>query len=90
MYYMLYTSLYVQDFIRENNMIVNNMGIHLQCILNFAPNRDEDGGTIVVPGFHNRCYDWAREHIRLRKPLPWVQFPYESECLYMIICHVYV
>ena len=79
MYYMLYTSLYVQDFIRENNMIVNSMGIHLQCILNFAPNRAEDGGTIVVPGFHKRCYDWAKEHIGLRKPLPWVQFPYESK-----------
>lgn len=64
-----------QDFIRENNLVVESMGCHIQCVLNFHDNQADDGGTIVVPKFHHRMKEWAHNNIHLRKPLPWVQFP---------------
>lgn len=35
-----------QDFIRENNHVVRSMGRHVQCVMNFVDNVEEDGGTI--------------------------------------------
>jgi hypothetical protein len=47
------------DFIRENNMCVRSMGPHVQCVLNFEDNIADDGGTIVIPGFHNYIDTWC-------------------------------
>ena len=40
------------DFIKENNLVVRSMGMHIQCVMNFLDNLEEDGGTIIVPKFH--------------------------------------
>lgn len=48
-----------QDFIRENNLVVNSMGIHVQCVLNFEDNTNDDGGTVIVPGFHKHIQQWC-------------------------------
>ena len=42
----------LRDFVRENNDVALGMGRSIQCIVNFADNRAEDGGTIVIPGSH--------------------------------------
>jgi hypothetical protein len=47
-----------EDLVRENNLVAGNMGMHVQCVLNFADNREEDGGTLVVPGFHRMSKQW--------------------------------
>jgi len=72
-----------QDFIKENNLVVKSMGPHVQCVLNFADNLDEDGGTLVVPRFHKELKDWATTNAKLRKPVPFVTFGskiIEQEC----------
>lgn len=68
-----------QDFIKENNFVVGSMGRHVQCILNFSDNVEEDGGTLVVPGFHRTLQEWTSTHIHLKKPLPWVTFPSDTK-----------
>ena len=52
-----------QDFIKENNHVVQSMGLHVQCVLNFADNSDEDGGTLIVPRFHKLIKKWCEVHI---------------------------
>jgi len=52
---------------------------HVQCVLNFLDNVDEDGGTLVVPKFHAYLPEFCAQYAHLRKPLPWVQFPGEVE-----------
>jgi ectoine hydroxylase-related dioxygenase (phytanoyl-CoA dioxygenase family) len=52
---------------------------HVQCVLNFLDNVDEDGGTLVVPKFHTYLPEFCAEFAHLRRPLPWVQFPGEVE-----------
>ena len=47
-----------EDFVRENNLVAGNMGAHVQCVLNFADNHADDGGTLVVPGFHRISKLW--------------------------------
>lgn len=61
-----------QDFIKENNFVVSSMGPHVQCVLNFADNMREDGGTIVVPGFHAKLSQWCEMNKSIRKPVPFV------------------
>lgn len=68
-----------QDFIRENNLVVKSLGRHVQCVLNFADNVDEDGGTILVPGYHVQLEKWCEENKHLRKPLPWVTLAEREE-----------
>ena len=63
-----------QDFVKENNFVVRSMGPHVQCVLNFSDNAEEDGGTIVVPEFHSHLEKWCNEHAALRKPVPFVTF----------------
>lgn len=63
-----------QDFIRENNLVVQSMGRHVQCVLNFADNQAQDGGTVVVPGFHRHLAAWTQSNLHLRKSLPWLHF----------------
>ena len=49
-----------QDFIKENNLVVRDMGRHVQCVLNFEDNVEMDGGTILVPRFHSHIDEWCR------------------------------
>lgn len=75
-----------KDFIKENNLIVKSMGQHVQCVLNFADNHEDDGGTMIVPGFHKHYNQWIEKHKNLRKNIPWVQFSgyngkLKDECL---------
>lgn len=72
-----------QDYIKENNLVVRSLGRHVQCVLNFANNLEEDGGTLVVPFFHHHMKHWNTQYATLRKPLPWVTLPpkVESEML---------
>lgn len=64
-----------QDFIRENNMVVRSMGRHVQCVMNFKDNIEDDGGTIVVPKFHHHVVQWCASHLSLKQKLPWLTFP---------------
>lgn len=56
---------------------------HVQCVLNFADNLCEDGGTLVVPRFHRQLSSWTSQHTDLRKPLPWshLSAPVEEQLL---------
>ncbi len=63
-----------QDYIKENNMVVRTMGPHFQCVLNFADNLDEDGGTLIVPQFHHRVKEWTSTNIKIKKPMPFISF----------------
>lgn len=47
---------------------------HVQCVLNFADNLEEDGGTIIVPRFHQHVKSWCAENIHLRKKVPFLVF----------------
>jgi len=60
-----------QDFIRENNMIVKKMGRHVQCVLNFNDNMEQDGGTIIVPQFHKYLEEYCSANHYLFKSVPW-------------------
>ena len=62
-----------QDFIKENNNVVESMGLHVQCVLNFADNLDEDGGTIIVPRFHKLIRQWCHVHADMKRPIPWLE-----------------
>ena len=63
-----------QDFIKENNLVVQSMGIHIQAVINVLDNQDLDGGTILVPGSHKSIALWIEENARLRKPVPFLTF----------------
>jgi hypothetical protein len=47
---------------------------HVQCVLNFADNLEEDGGTIIVPRFHKYVKAWCAENAHLRKQVPFLVF----------------
>jgi hypothetical protein len=46
----------------------------VQCVLNFADNLEEDGGTIIVPRFHKHVKVWCAENVLLRKQVPFLVF----------------
>lgn len=46
------------DFIRENNLVTENMGTVVQGLMNITDNLDEDGGFIIIPGFHKHFDSW--------------------------------
>lgn len=52
---------------------------HVQCVLNFADNLSQDGGTLIVPGFHRILSQWCTDHINLRRNLPWLVLPKQIE-----------
>jgi hypothetical protein len=56
-------------------------------VLNFLPNVEEDGGTLVVPKFHTFLPDFCANYAHLRKLLPWVQFPAEVEAQLLSRAH---
>ena len=79
-----------EDLVRENNLVVNTMGEHVQCVMNFVDNHVEDGGTLVVPGFHRVIQQWCAHHGQmavkgsskgngLRRNVPFVTFNSCSE-----------
>lgn len=63
------------------------MGRHVQCVVNFADNLDEDGGTLVVPYFHRYMNAWNKKHNKLRKNIPWVSLPKDVEAHYLEYAH---
>ena len=48
-----------RDFPREINMVSAAGGPHLQGVLALLDNREQDGGTLVVPGFHSVFAEWV-------------------------------
>ena len=50
---------------------------HVQCVLNFADNTEEDGGTIIVPKSNHFIKNWCGAHTELKKKLPWLTFSKE-------------
>ena len=70
-----------EDLIKENNLVVQPMGNHAQCVLNFNDNLAEDGGTLVVPGSHlpHAQSQWCTEHkSSVFKRRPFVTFDSET------------
>lgn len=61
------------------------MGCHVQCVINFEDNVEDDGGTILVPGFHRFVDAWCSRDPALegitRQPLPWLHFPDDHHLL---------
>jgi hypothetical protein len=51
------------------------MGRHVQCVLNFNDNLEEDGGTLIVPYFHRFLSTWNQNHRSLKKSIPWLTLP---------------
>ena len=75
-----------QDLVKENNLVIGSMGRHVQCVLNFADNLAEDGGTLVVPGFvqHWRKFcDTYRPILKKHQNLPFLTLPKDIEETYM-------
>ena len=61
---------------------------HVQCVLNFLPNNEEDGGTLIVPKFHKYLPIFCDTYAKiLMKNLPWVQFPGEVEAKLLHYAH---
>eukprot|EP01080_Neovahlkampfia_damariscottae_P012655 gene12655-6555_t len=52
-----------KSFIFENNQISSSDGMFLQGVINLKDNLEEDGGFIVVPGFHHHF----KEYFELQK-----------------------
>ncbi|AYV85468.1 MAG: phytanoyl-CoA dioxygenase family protein [Satyrvirus sp.] len=51
----------VSDFMMENNHVtISDRGRQLQSILNLVDNEENDGGLIIVPGFHKQFSQWLR------------------------------
>ena len=48
----------LRDFSRETNLVSQAGGPHVQGVLALADNRPEDGGTLLVPGFHEAFDAW--------------------------------
>jgi len=63
-----------QDFIKENNLVVKSMGLHIQAVINILDNKAVDGGTLIVPGSHKDMHKWNESNLHLRKPLPFLTF----------------
>lgn len=55
------------DFMKENNVKCQSMGLQLQGVLNLFDNEEEDGGFAFVPEGHKKLYDW---YIKRRNHLP--------------------
>ncbi|GMH40769.1 hypothetical protein BSKO_08673 [Bryopsis sp. KO-2023] len=47
------------DFIKENNVVRSSFGRNMQAVLNLRDNKEEDGGTQIVPGFHKHFSRWV-------------------------------
>jgi ectoine hydroxylase-related dioxygenase (phytanoyl-CoA dioxygenase family) len=47
-----------RDFSKETNAVSAATGPHVQGVVALLDNRAEDGGTVLVPGFHSRFDAW--------------------------------
>ena len=50
----------LRDFSRETNAVSHVSGPHCQGVVALMDNRTEDGGTVLVPGFHDVFNDWQK------------------------------
>lgn len=66
---MKYLSLAI--FYNDNQYIIISSR-HVQCVLNFADNVEEDGGTVIVPHSHKYIRRWCAENICLRRNVPFL------------------
>lgn len=72
----------------EQRLLINLSFRHVQCVLNFENNEEEDGGTLIVPYFHRYLKTWNKVHEKqLRKPLPWVTLTKDVERQYLTYAH---
>eukprot|EP01098_Paradermamoeba_levis_P014634 TRINITY_DN706_c0_g1_i1.p1 TRINITY_DN706_c0_g1~~TRINITY_DN706_c0_g1_i1.p1 ORF type:complete len:328 (-),score=63.03 TRINITY_DN706_c0_g1_i1:86-1069(-) len=49
------------DLYRENNAVIACQGRAVQAVLNLNDNAEEDGGLVVVPGFHRFFPEWTKK-----------------------------
>lgn len=50
----------LRDFSKEMNSVKASTGPHVQGVLAITENRDIDGGTVLVAGFHSVFSDWVQ------------------------------
>lgn len=50
----------IRDFSKEMNSVTHQNAPHVQGVLSITDNRMNDGGTVVVPGFHGVFTDWVK------------------------------
>jgi len=50
----------LRDFSKEMNSVTHQNAPHLQGVLSITDNRMNDGGTVVVPGFHSVFTEWVK------------------------------
>ncbi len=67
-----------EDFVKENNLVINKMGPHVQCVMNFNNNHINDGGTLIVPCSHNYSKQWCINNKNMKKMRPFVTFNSEN------------
>ena len=76
----------VCDFLTENNHVtISARGKQYQAILNLVDNYEEDGGFIIVPGFHNYFENWLQtikpnNNVECRYIFNSNDFPYIRVC----------
>lgn len=63
------------------------MGVYVQCVVNFADNLQEDGGTLLVPLIHRHLKQFEERHRDLFKPLPWLSLPPHLQEAYAPYAH---
>ena len=49
----------LRDFSKETNAVTALTGPHVQGVVSLLDNRAQDGGTVLVPGFHSHFDRWA-------------------------------
>jgi len=57
------------DFFVENNEdvgVLSDGQLRIQCLVNLRDNKEEDGGFLIVPGFHRHFVDWTKDRKALR------------------------
>jgi len=59
----------VGEFIEENNHVgvLANFQLNLQGLINFADNREQDGGFHLVPGFQKNIVEWTQKTDKLKQ-----------------------
>lgn len=50
----------LHDFVRENNLVTEDMGPVLQGTINLCDNLAEDGGFLIIPQFHLAFDEWLQ------------------------------
>ena len=50
----------LRDFSKEMNSVTEKSGPHVQGVLSILDNLEQDGGTVLVPGFHKVFSRWVQ------------------------------